>query len=738
MSGFYSELKRRNVARVGVAYLVIAWLLLQIADTMTSALKLPEWVSPLVILVLAIGFIPILVFTWIFEITPDGVVRTKDIHTDQPTSSKSDRRLDYATIAVVLAAVAFLAAAAFLAWTRFGAESELSGDPAVFEASVAVLPFVNMSGQEENEYFSDGLTETLLHMLAQNPDLRVSARTSSFAFKNKNLDVREIASDLGVAHVLEGSVQRVGDNIRITAQLIRASDGIHLWSEKYDRKLDVIFAIHDEIALAVGAELSKLILGDSDLIIPEGLATRNVDAYDLYLRALPETIIASFESMRNAEELLKNALVIDPTFTDAKALLAKNYVSLADLGAMDYDEGTAQAIALYEQVLTEQPTHVGARGFLMIEEVAQTMDSGNHGAALSAAIEQFLDLVNDAPNSVEARMYFANILGSNSMHDEAIEQYQEAIKLDPLNPFPHEMLAGIYARLRQWDKAREELTRALEIEPRQPNVVAALAPIFLKTGDAVGYIRQLQKTIEINALDYEMPYAIAKLLYELKLFEEGDRFKSQVFAIAPNSPAAQALKIVRAIRADSEAESLEVARQLIRDDAENRLHAWIRAFRHLMLTAVLRGRTQDELEFVQEYWPDFANWEVEPGAWKVGLGRAHTLEIWRDLDTEQGVLDRVDRVVKGFATLNLPLSRVQIVHIDVLLLQDDLEEAIDAALTNLFSHSVLEHLNIKDRFVTPLYADFVADPRIASAQNRWNDELAVNREEVREYLADNE
>ncbi len=737
MSGFYSELKRRNVARVGVAYLVIAWLLLQIADTMTSALKLPEWVSPLVILVLAIGFIPILAFTWVFEITPDGVVRTKDIHADQPTSSKSDRRLDYATIAVVLAAVAFLAASAFLAWTRFGAESELSGDPAVFEASVAVLPFVNMSGQEENEYFSDGLTETLLHMLAQNPDLRVSARTSSFAFKNRDLDVREIASDLGVAHVLEGSVQRVGDNVRITAQLIRASDGMHLWSEKYDRKLDVIFAIHDEIALAVSSELSKSLFGNAILVIPEGISTRNIDAYDLYLRALPEVTIASFESMRNAEELLKNALIIDPTFTDAKALLARNYDTLAITGAMDFDVGTAQATALYEQVLAEQPTNAGARAFLLAEGVREAMNSGDVGAR-AAATEHFLELVNDAPNSVEARLFYAQILNSNSMHDEAIEQIQEAIRLDPLNPFPHELLAGIYSRLRQWEKAREELSRALEIEPRQPNVVAALAPVYRATGDAVGYIRQLQKASEMDPLDYELPYAIAEMLYELELIDEGDQFRSQVIAIAPNSPAAQALKIVRAIRADSETESLAVARQLIRDDADDRRQAWIRAFRHLMLTAVLRGRTQDELEFVQEYWPDFGVSGSTTNSFKVGVGGAHTLEIWRDLDTEQGVLDRVDRVVKGFATVNLPLSRVQIVHIDVLLLQDDLEEAIDAALTNLFSHSVLEHLNIKDRFVTPLYADFVADPRIASAQNRWNDELAVNREEVREYFAHNE
>jgi tetratricopeptide (TPR) repeat protein len=350
-----------------------------------------------------------------------------------------------------------------------------------------------------------------------------------------------------------------------------------------------------------------------------------------------------------------------------------------------------------------------------------------------AAIDRFLELVNSAPNNVEARMWLARILRANSMFEEAIEQWRIAIKLDPVNPEPPFMLGNLHIQLRQWDEARQQLNRALQLEPRQPHVVAELGYLSLQTGDAVGYVRQLQKTIQLDPLDYEQPFAIAKLLYELELIDDGDRFREQVFAIAPNSPAAQALKIVRSIRVDSEEQSLAVARQLIRDDADNRRKAWIRAFRHLMLTAVLRERTQDELEFVHEYWPDFADWEtVVPG--KVGVGRAHTLEIWRDLDTEQGVLDRVDKIIGGFASINLDMSRVPHVEIDVLLLRGDLEGAIDAALTNLFSHSVLEHLEIKDRFVTPLYAEFVADQRIAAALEEWDDELAQAREDLRQYL----
>ena len=731
MSGFYSELKRRNVARVGVAYLVVAWLLLQIADTLTSALHLPDWVTPFVIMLLVIGFIPAMIFTWVFEVTPDGIVRTSDLDASQTASAESNRKLNYVTIAAVLAAVAILA------WTKFGAEPEVSGDAAAPDASVAVLPFVNMSGHEENEYFSDGLTETLLHMLAQNPELHVSARTSSFAFKNKNLDVREIATQLGVAHVLEGSVQRVGDKVRITVQLIRATDGFHLWSEKYDRNLDDIFLIHDEIAMTVGAALSKSILGDADPEIPESLATDNIAAFDLYLRALPEFTTGSYETMQNAEKFLKNALVADPNFTDAKAKLAETYVRQGRYGFLPNEVAVAKASSLFEQVLAAQPSNVSARVFFVLNNLIENINNGKSGVLLTA-IEQFLELVHDAPSSVTARVELAQLMGANSMPERALEQYRIAISLDPLNTETHNGLAEFYVISRDWDAAHEQVNRSLAIEPRQLWATTVLAEIHSRTGNAVEFIRQTENLTEMDPLDHEYPQEIAELLYELELIDEGDHFRKQVMAIAPTSPAAQKLQIVRAIRADSEEENLAVARQLIRDDANNRKGAWFRAFRHLMLFAVLRDRTQDEFEFVSEYIPGFADFEDLTVGSKARVVRANTLEIWRNLDTEQGVLDRVDLVLARFAAIDLPVARVQIVNIDILLLQGDLEAAIQAALTDLFSESVLKHMDTKDRFVTPLYKDFVADPRIDAALQKWQDDVATSREEVRQYLAESE
>ncbi len=241
-----TELRRRNVFRVAAAYLVVGWLLTEVLTTLLPTLGAPNWAARAVILTFAFGFIPAVVLSWVFELTPDGIKREHEIDRSDSVTGKTGRKLDYVTIVGVILVVVFFG--------FFSARTAVDEPPVVTasNASVAVLPFVNMSDDKDNEYFSDGLTETLLHMLAQVPDLKVAARTSSFAFKDQNRSIQDIAQALGVAHVLEGSVQRVGDRVRITAQLIRAADGFHVWSSSYDRTLDDIFGIQDEIAEKVG------------------------------------------------------------------------------------------------------------------------------------------------------------------------------------------------------------------------------------------------------------------------------------------------------------------------------------------------------------------------------------------------------------------------------------------------------------------------------------------------------
>ncbi|HSM68271.1 MAG TPA: FlgO family outer membrane protein, partial [Xanthomonadales bacterium] len=241
----FRELKRRNVFRVGLAYLVGAWLIAQVIQLAADSFAAPDWIMKMLIVVLILGFPAIIFFSWAYELTPDGLKRESELALSETVSHETARRLDYLTITLVVLAVVFVS------WTRqspvagVGAPSAAGETPAPTESqalttdrSIAVLPFVNMSDDPENEYFADGLSEELLNRLAQLPELRVAGRTSAFEYKGRNLDLREIAKNLGVSNILEGSVRRSDDRVRITAQLIRASDGSHLWSQSYDRTID--------------------------------------------------------------------------------------------------------------------------------------------------------------------------------------------------------------------------------------------------------------------------------------------------------------------------------------------------------------------------------------------------------------------------------------------------------------------------------------------------------------------
>ncbi|MDA1063385.1 MAG: hypothetical protein O2907_03435 [Proteobacteria bacterium] len=330
----------------------------------------------------------------------------------------------------------------------FAAFSARQSDDAVVagvianEASVAVLPFVNMSNDSDNEYFSDGLTETLLHMLARVPGLKVAARTSSFAFKGQDKTIGEIARALGVAHVLEGSVQRVGDRVRITAQLIRADDGFHVWSENYDRTLDDIFGIQDEIAEKVGGALSVSLLGTPAKADITGVATSDPDAYDLYLQAINERDTYSFGGLKAAEGLLKGALTVDAEFLDAKTELANNYLHQIETGLMDGDVGYPLIMATTE-LLAADPDNVMARGIKVFTEAAITTQAIGDPQQLFDAIDELSALVNEDPDLLQLRIFLMRLYQGTQQTDQALPLMLAARALDPFNARIHYELGTI-------------------------------------------------------------------------------------------------------------------------------------------------------------------------------------------------------------------------------------------------------------------------------------------------------
>ncbi|MDX2427092.1 MAG: hypothetical protein QNK22_00185, partial [Xanthomonadales bacterium] len=266
---FFNELRRRNVFRVGIAYAIVAWLLLQVSDTLVPALHLPEWFNSGVVFVLIIGFPIAMIFAWAFEMTPEGIKKEKDVDRSQSMTTVTGQKLNNAIIGILVLALAYFVIDKFLLQPKISAERSVAVEQASetdepIEQSIAVLPFVDLSANNDNEYFSDGLTEELLNILANIKELRVAGRTSSFAFKGKDEDLRSIGEKLNVVSILEGSVRKDDkrNRVRITAQLVNVENGFHLWSETYDRDLNDIFAIQDEIAHEVARALRITLLGE--------------------------------------------------------------------------------------------------------------------------------------------------------------------------------------------------------------------------------------------------------------------------------------------------------------------------------------------------------------------------------------------------------------------------------------------------------------------------------------------
>ena len=314
----YTELKRRNVFKVGIVYFAVAWLLLQVSDTLGPALHLPEWFVSAVAFLLILGFPVALIFAWAFELTPDGLRKETEADPATPSAGNTGKNLNLMVIAALAIALSYFVINSFILDSGRDTVGTSSADqvtrqqPTEIESagtdnSIAVLPFVNMSSDREQEYFSDGLSEELLNLLANIPELKVAARTSSFSFKDKDLGIPEIASQLKVAHVLEGSVRKDGNQLRITAQLIRADNGYHLWSETYDRQFDNVFQIQEDIASAVVDALRITLLGE----VPK---TRKTDpaAYQLFLEGQYLKRQISNDSLNRAIDAFKQAVEIDP------------------------------------------------------------------------------------------------------------------------------------------------------------------------------------------------------------------------------------------------------------------------------------------------------------------------------------------------------------------------------------------------------------------------------------------
>ncbi|MDA0994401.1 MAG: tetratricopeptide repeat protein [Proteobacteria bacterium] len=727
----FEELKRRNVLRVAAAYLVVGWLLTEVLTTLLPAFGAPEWISRSVMLVFALGFLPTIILSWVYEITPEGIKKEHEVDREGSIALNKSKRLEYFTITSVIAGVIFISV--FSSRTSF--EETASSSSVTNEASVAVLPFVNMSGDSDNAYFSDGLTETLLHMLAQIPELKVAARTSSFAFRDQNKTIVEIATALDVANVLEGSVQRVGDRVRITAQLIRAKDGFHIWSENYDRTLDDIFGIQDEIATRVRAALSASLLGKNADTLIASSTTRNSDAYDLYLQALQSRSTFSYGGLAAAEGLLKGALTIDPDFIDAKTELASNYWQQFETGLMARDVALTEIVAITNQVLAVHADDVTALAIQIFATAAQRAEKEGPQVFLEA-VNDLEEIVAVAPTAFQPKILLTRLYQGLQQFAKAVPLMQEALRQDPFNSRIHYELGGLYSSMERRDDARGALQRSLEIEPAQPNALATLAGLSLQSGDGVDYLRQLLRAIEVDPADYELPGIVATFLFELGLAEEADDFRNRVLAIAPTSEIAYQIEMLRAINRGDEETSVATARRAIEDDIDDRHFAFGGAVQHLLRVAARRGTVVQESEYLQQNAPNILDVDAATLPLKYRGAQFAAFDAWYVELPRDEMLRRLERLREIAASFGFRQEQDPATYVGILVLQGKVEEAVKVALEDVFTDSVAVHLDWRRTISQAQYADFVEDSRVQAAMSHWEDEELALREKVRTYLVD--
>lgn len=436
MSDLINELKRRNVFKVATAYVVVSWLTIQVISSVTEPLSLPAWVPTLIIVLLAVGLPIALIFAWAFEMTPDGVKPTSEVDADASITKSTSRKIDFIIIGALVLIIGGMAFTGEFSSTNGKTETVESGK------TVAVLPFVDMSPDKDQDWFSDGLTEEILNSLATLPELRVTARTSSFSFKGQNKPIREIAKKLGVSYVVEGSVRRAGDTLRITAQLIRAEDDYHLWSETYDKSVKDVLDVQSDVAEKI-AQALDVVLDDKRRAQMATSGTINVQAFELYLKGkkLATKIHQANQqtTLWEANKLFDAAIALDPTYDIAYYEKMDAYVHfLKDRPNSRYlkgqhSEGLTDEIALNDVFsLLDQSMEMAATPTERLSYELERVAFSDNWTRLPFIINE---LHKDIDAVARKRVaWTVNILTLVGEHDLASKISTQEIEYDPLSP----------------------------------------------------------------------------------------------------------------------------------------------------------------------------------------------------------------------------------------------------------------------------------------------------------------
>jgi TolB-like protein/Tfp pilus assembly protein PilF len=577
------ELQRRNVIRVAIAYAVASWVLLQIVDVITPIFELPGWAPKLIFVILAIGLVPALIFSWAFEITPDGLRKDSEVDRTKSIASSTGRKLNYIIIGSLALAVALLIVDREL--NQSGGSVGTGVNVADMQKSIAVLPFVNMSSDAEQEFFSDGITEEILNSLASVKELKVAGRTSSFAFKGQNDDLRRIGEALGVNHILEGSVRKAGAQVRITAQLIQVDNGFHLWSETYDRELTDVFEIQDEIANEILKQLRSKLLSD-DTVVAEAKRT-NPEVYALYLRAKQRMYTRIGSEIETALQELDQAIQLDADYAPAYAQRAIATMLLSDqqYGSIPDDESNRRGKRFADLALKLDPN--SAEGW-----AALGLYYGRDGLETDAAIDALVKALEINPNLIDASNWLQIALSNAGDMRGAMEIIEEMAERDPLYRPAFSNAMMVFNNFGEHEKASALLARMQKFDPDNPDLLMAEAVNLIYSGRGGEGLQKMEQRREIGEMS-----GVAKIFLSVGLLRTAQFERAAV----EGSPYFQPDALYNLGRKD---EAFAMAyEQASAGDPET-----------LFSLLVRDGRDQDLVNFLEERWPSVAAMGIEhPG-----------------------------------------------------------------------------------------------------------------------------
>jgi len=489
---FFAELKRRNVYKVAVAYAVAGWALSQGIAQVLPVFDIPNWVIRLIVLLIIIGLPIALVLAWMFELTPQGIKRTEDVDLVAAAQQPKKRTWIFVVIIGALLSIGLF----FLG--RYSAVNTTASPAGISNKSIAVLPFDNLSRDPDNAYFAEGVQDEILTRLAKVADLKVISRTSTSHFKSAPENLPQIAKQLGVAHILEGSVQKAGDQVRVNVQLINAMTDAHLWADTYDRKLTDIFAVESEIAKTIAETLQAKITGSEKNSIAKA-PTANPEAYELYLKGRFFWNKRTGGDLRKSIEYLKQAIAKDPNYALAYAALADSYGLLRFYGGASPAESIVPATAAAKKALELDDSLAephASLGLVATEELE-----------VERAVSELERAVQLNPNYATAHHWLGLALATLRQSDRSVGELKRALELDPLSMIINADLSIIYLYAGRYDAAEAQARKTLEIDSRSFVAHYYLGAVMQLTGRLKEAIPEFQKAVELN----NDPYSIAML-----------------------------------------------------------------------------------------------------------------------------------------------------------------------------------------------------------------------------------